>query len=430
MGILASGCLVSAAAQADPGLAASDQFPEVDSKKGLQVELADDAIALGVRHAAINVDLSRLIAPAAAPGAGDRYLQREHGGRSFAWRTDYLHALEGTIRQLHDGGALVYVILLTYEQPDPRVNQIMLHPDYDPTAPNHLGAWNFRTDDGRAWLAATLDLLAERWSGGEESSGEVAGYIVSNEVNSHWYWHNQGRAGLQQVVADYADAVRLVHTAVRRHAAWPRVYLSLDHHWGIAYPAGGADQCLAGKDFVDAFARCVKQAPGGDFDWHVAYHPYPENLFEPRFWQDKSATAAPDTPRITFKNLEVLTTYLERPELLHDGRPRRVILSEQGFHSPPGEEGETLQAAAYCYAYAKVDRLAGVDAFILHRHIDHPHEGGLNLGLRRRTPGAADSHPKKKIYDCFRAAGTPEWEAASAFALPVVGLESWDEAGR
>ena len=36
---------------------------------------------------------------------------------------------------------------------------------------------------------------------------------------------------------------------------------------------------------------------------------------------------------------------------------RRVILSEQGFHTPEGPDGETVQAAAYRYAWKKVSAL-------------------------------------------------------------------------
>ena len=118
---------------------------------------------------------------------------------------------------------------------------------------------------------------------------------------------------------------------------------------------------------------------------------------------------------------------MERPELRFEGRPRRIILSEQGFHTPKGEDGEGIQAAAYCYAYRKVERLDAIDAFILHRHVDHPHEGGLLLGLRRYQPSDPEPRPKKRIYDCFRLADTPEWESAFRFALPIVGLENWDQ---
>jgi hypothetical protein len=31
------------------------------------------------------------------------------------------------------------------------------------------------------------------------------------------------------------------------------------------------------------------------------------------------------------------------------------------------------------------------------------------------------------IYDLFKKAGTPQWKEAAKFALPVVGLRSWDE---
>ena len=114
-----------------------------------------------------------------------------------------------------------------------------------------------------------------------------------------------------------------------------------------------------------------------------------------------------------------------RPELLYHGQPRRIILSEQGFHTPKGTNGEAIQAAAYCYAYKKIEALDGIDAFILHRHVDNKGEGGLMLGLRGLTPNVNEARPKKKIYECFRAADTPEWKSSFEFALPVIELKSW-----
>ena len=111
---------------------------------------------------------------------------------------------------------------------------------------------------------------------------------------------------------------------------------------------------------------------------------------------------------------------------LRAGQPRRIILSEQGFHTPGTTNGEMVQAAAFCYAYKKTERLAGIDAFILHRHVDNAQEGGLLLGLRRNQPADGDPHPRKKIYDCFRTADTPEWEQSFRFALPIVGLANWN----
>jgi hypothetical protein len=101
-------------------------------------------------------------------------------------------------------------------------------------------------------------------------------------------------------------------------------------------------------------------------------------------------------------------------------------LSEQGFHTPDGPNGETIQAAAYCYAYKRLESMAIVDAFILHRHVDHMAEGGLRLGLWRNKPGTMNEPDRKKrIYECFRLADTQQWREAFNFALPVVGLSTW-----
>jgi hypothetical protein len=337
--------------------------------------------------------------------------------------------MDQQIKALSDHGVVVTIIVLTYQSADPEVNRILIHPRCLTNAPNHLGNFNTVTDEGRRWLTATMEFCAERWSRPDQKHGQVAGYIMGNEVNSHWWWANMGRVSMEEFADDYLRTVRLAHAAVRKESSWARVYLSLEHHWNIRYPAGDAQQAFPARPFLDYFAQRARE--GGDFDWNIAFHPYPENLFEPRFWNDQTATTnVLTTPRITFKNIELLPAYLHRPELLFKGQPRRIILSEQGFHTPAGPDGETIQAAAYCYAYKKIERLNGIDAFILHRHVDNAHEGGLLLGLRSNQPKNGDPQPKKKIYECFRAADTPDWEKAFAFALPIVGLSSWEVEGR
>lgn len=398
-------------------------FPEVPSKKGLQVQMVDDALALGVRHAALNFNLAQLVDP-----RGDAENPAwTHEGRSYRFQRAYLADLDRRIKALSDHGAIVSIILLNYESDDPELRRLLLHPGYSPDCPNRLSAFNTATEEGRAWFAASLEFLAHRWSHPEGRAGRVWNWIVGNEVNSHWFWANMGRTTMEAFAEDYLRTVRLAHASLRKHSENARVYLSLEHHWNLRYPGGDERQSFAARAFLDEFNRLAKA--GGDFDWHVAFHPYPENLFEPRTWNDRSAP--PDwrvAPRITFRNLEQLPLYLEQPELLHQGRPRRVILSEQGFHTPEGEDGERIQAAAYCYAWKRVEGLPGIDSFILHRHVDHSHEGGLRLGLWSRRPGSiADPERKKPIYEVFRLADTPEWERAFQFALPIIGIGSWTE---
>lgn len=129
---------------------------------------------------------------------------------------------------------------------------------------------------------------------------------------------------------------------------------------------------------------------------------------------------------MTFKNLEVLPRHLERSELLFEGKQRRIILSEQGFHTLATSEGERLQAAAYVYAWEKIQRLPTVDAFIYHRHVDHAREGGVRFGLWSHKPGSI-SEPlhQKLLYEVFKKAGTPAWGSAAEALLPLTGLQSW-----
>jgi acetyl esterase/lipase len=398
-------------------------FPMPSGKKGLQVQMTDDALALGIQHATLNCDLTPW--PALTPQPSDpRWTAAD--GREYAFRAEQVAALDRQVQPLSHAGVLIYLILLARESGEPARDAIMLHPHYDRAAKtNRMAAFNTVTPEGIAWLRATAEFIAARYCG-DSPRGRVWGYIVGNEVNSHWWWYNLGHAPLETVAQEYEHAVRLVHTAVRRHSANARVYLSFEHHWSIRYPPGGGEQSVPGRDLLAAFARCARE--GGDYDWHVAFHPYPENLGNPRVWLDQSATPGDDSPRITFKNMEVLTRHLSRPELLWRGQPRRVILSEQGLHCPEDlPDGERLQAAGFAYAWVKANALDGIDAFILHRHVDHAHEG-LNLGLWTHKPGTISEPDRHRpLYEVFRAAGTAEEARACAFALPIIGVKDWAE---
>ena len=389
----------------------SDPFPTPPNVKGLQVQMVDDALKLGIHHAGININLTALYTAKSKPEQGE-----------FIWNESYLASLDRQIKPLSDTGILVYLIVLTYPSKNPAIDAVTLHPGHRKDYKFSVGAPN--TSNG--FFPAVMNLIAERWSGSHPEHGRIWGWIIGNEVNSHWLWNNMGLAPLETAVSEHEKAVRIAHTAIRRHSANARVYLSFDHHWSIGMNGISPQEAVPGRDFLDAFARLVRER--GDFDWNVAWHPYPEDLGNPRAWADKNVTHADDTIKVTFKNLDVLPKHLEKPELLFGGKPRRVILSEQGFQTLLKPEGEELQAAAYAYAWEKIATLPTVDAFIYHRHVDHAHEGGLRLGLWRNAPhSVADPHSKKLLYDLFQKAGTPAWREAADKLLPVTGLKSWTQ---
>lgn len=410
-----------ASLSADPPNA--DPFPKPPSKKGLQVQMIDDALALGVAHAALNVDITRLIDPSGNT-SGPRH---ERDGKRYDFSQAAVEHLDVRVNELSDKGVVVYLILLPYASGDPARDALLLHPNYargkQDTGP--IGMFNTTTPESTDWLAAVVEFLAGRYSGGER--GRVWGYIAGNEANAHWFWANMGLADKDEVVDAYERGVRTIHTAVRTASANARTYLSLEHCWARRYSGGSARQCIAGRTFLDAFSALVRK--NGDFDWHVAYHPYPEPLTECRFWLDTTLSVhRTNSPIVSFRNLEVLTGYLRQEELLWEGQPRRVILSEQGFHCSDRPDAEGEQAAAFALAYKVVAKADGIDAFILHRHVDHANEGGLRLGLWTNQPGAISTPDRKRaMYDVFRAAGTAEEDKQFEFALPILGAASWNE---
>ena len=399
-----------------------EPYPQAASKKGLQVQMVDDALALGIKHAGLNCHVAAFVDLESRPDS----VRFAFDGQDYFFKARALAHLDAQIKPLSDAGVLISLILLNYENGNPALDAIFLHPLYDRNAKtNRMSAFNVVTPDGIRHLRAAVAFLAQRYSEAGAPHGRVWNYIVGNEVNSHWWWNNMGRAPAEQVVSDYERAVRLVHDAVRLYSVNARIFISLEHHWGIRYPPGAADQAIPGREVIEILARLTRERD--DFDWHVAHHPYPEDLGDPRFWRDKSAVLTDDSPRITFKNLEVLPRFLARDDLRFAGRPRRVILSEQGFHCPDRPDGERDQAAAWCAAWWKVARLDGIDAFILHRHVDHAHEG-LNLGLWTHAPDTVSTPGRhRQMYEPFRVADTSEWERAFAFALPVVGIGHWEQ---
>ena len=399
-----------------------DPFPTPPDKKGLQVQMVDDALTLGIHHATLNVSLGALFHAEEKPGS----VKFTHGGRGWWINTAYARSLDAQVKPLSEAGVVVYFILLAYPTKDAAKDALLLHPKRRADGKFTIAAFNTETADGLALYRALVAFLAERYSGAHPEHGRVWGWIIGNEVNSQWLWYNMGSAPMEEVCRAYEQAVRGAQEEVTQQVTRARCYLSYDHHWNTSMPGISDKESYRGRDFLDTFARIARER--GDFEWHVAYHPYPDNLGNPRTWEDKDAWPTGDSPHITFKNLEVACKHMQKPELLWQGRPRRIILSEQGIHCLPSPDGERLQAAGFAYAWEKVIRQDGIDALIWHRHVDHAHEGGLRLGLCENKPGTINEPGRKRpIYSLFQKAGTPDWDAASKEFLPVVRLKSWKE---
>ncbi len=397
-------------------------YPTTPDAKGLQVQMVDDVLALGVHHAGINLTLNGLLSPAKEPKPGQLTATAE--GFTFVINEAYVKSIDRHIKPLSDQGIVVTAILITYRSPNETIRALTVHPNADPIKGTTMAA-NTVTPEGRACYKALTDFIARRWCSADTSHGRLWGWVISNEVNSHHEWHQMGPVTVEQLATQYEDQVRLAWESLRHHSAHARVYLSMEHHWNSQ---GHADplQACRGRALLEEFARRARARV--DFDWHLAFHPYPSNLRDPRTWLDK-VTFDDDAPKVTFKNLEVLTKKFAMPEMLYAGKPRRLSLTEQGFNVTKRPEALAEQAAAYAYAWEKVSRLGGaVDGFLYHRQVDHAKEGGLRFGLWSNKEGTIlDPDQKRPIWFVLKAAGTPEWKTAAEPYLKTCGLKSWDE---
>ena len=360
-----------------------------DSKKGPAciVDNADLA-ATGARQVNQNIDIAQLIdlSPAAA-------LTFDFEGRKVGLRAAAVAALDGAIKAHTEMGLGINGILLNYVRKptgdNPRsVGSPLVHP---PTpvkdVPTGVVAFNTATTEGLfLYRAIPLDHRPL--------------HPARREVRTH------GRARHWQRSPKPLGLVRPRRNQRRR--GHPRIQHRTAHRRPRCpqRPPRFPHLHFAGAP-LDAPRRQRRRLARN------ARRPPPHG---PRFWNDKTAPLRLDAPRITFHNLEVL------PAFLYAGQPRRIALTEQGFHCPKGADGEAAQA----YAWKRVQALPEVESFIYHRHVDHLQEGGLLLGLREHDAKVPHTLGRKRlIWDVFQKAGTPEEDAAFAFALPIVGRKNW-----
>ena len=378
----------------------NDPYPVTESKKGLQVTMVHDAINLGVKHAALNVNLGSFLW--VTPVESDT-IPYEFDGEEFYFRKSVVEQNDARVRELTDAGVIITYILLNSQTwgPDATPDElwdIIKHPGF--CEGGRISAFNLHNERAVRYYMAWIAFLTDRYTLPGAPYGRAVGHIVGNEVNSGFEWCNMGQATMEQYVYDYTISLRLCWQVSTSIWSGARTYISLDHFWTGSNFDANPNKFYGSKFVLEELVRLGKTE--GEIGWNVAHHPYPENLNFPDFWNDTTATDDEDTYRITFKNLEVLARFLYREDVLFCGQRRRIILSEQGFNSHNTATSEVLQAMAYGKAYRKCMEIPEIDSFILHAHGDNKGEFGLNLGLWRRRPESSVPDTPKPIYFVFR----------------------------
>lgn len=352
--------------------------PSVDHIKGvggLSVPLPQShpVFDLGVRHATVNIVISGLIR--ATPAAGWSEFQFE--GDNFYLNTSYIKRLDNTIGPLTSHDILVSAILLVGNHRDERglPRSLLTHPDARSSGVFAMPAMN--SESSVQMYRAVIHVLAERYTRDGRPHGQIVNWIMHNEVNQAGTWTNMGDQPLPRYVESLQRSARLVYHTTRLFDPQSRIFLSLTHHWTRKSAGEGT---YVTRDLLDLFANSAKLE--SDYEWGVAYHPYPEPMFHPDVWNNDVSYDF-DSEFITPKNIEVLAAYMDQPSMHWRGRRRGILLSEQGVNALSNSDADQrLQAAGIVYAMSRIKRNPAIEAYHYHNFYDNPRaEGGLLLGL-------------------------------------------------
>lgn len=382
---------------------------------------------LDIRQGRLDINLPCLMT--AVPGVDT--IPYDFNGRTYYFRRS---AVEQVDRQMQSVPITTMILLnsprLFGSTGEKALLDACIHPGFDwNSSEAFISAFDMETEEGQGYYGAFVEFLAERYTRPDKKYGCAVGAIISNEVDSQYVWGNAGEMPVDQYVREYTQALRLAWLCGRRHCSHFRVYISLDQFWcGANFNPAQTLRYYSGRTVLELLNS--NACSEGNFGWGVAYHPYPEDLKWADFWHDRAPDFTFSTPKITYKNMEVLEAFLSQADYLYRGQARRIVFSEQGFNSQDGplrKFTEQMAAAGYVLAYLKARNMNTVDMFTHHSCIDNPQEFGLNLGIFRYDPTKPENVGEPKpICDSFLAMDTEKEAEAVERARAFIGEELFD----
>lgn len=360
-------------------------------------ELAD----LGVQYATYNIPLSHIL----VTGGGIPYT---YGGVTYHFNAQIMNDYDNLFKRLNAMGIDVAAIILNNASTSafPEIT----HPSArsGSTAPYYM--FNATNESGVKALAAIGSFLANRYSG--SGHGNVSMWIIANEVNARKEYNYMTHTDVNTYTTAFTRAFRVFYNAIKSQNSAAKVYIPIDQRWTYNTEKTGDYDA---KDVLDIFSSSLSEY--GNIDWGLAAHPYSFPNGDTAFWKtSKYVTHSVTTPCITMENIEVLTNYMQQPSMLDtSGNVRSIILSEMGYSST---SGQALQAAAFAYAYTKMEKNGYIDALMLSRQTDAGDEiAALGLALGLQTTGGG----KKQIYNVFKYIDTDQRNEYISFAYDIVG---------
>lgn len=283
----------------------------------------------------------------------------------MVWRIDPVR--EKQIRWYASRGINVTVVLYATPEWARRTNTSKV--DNVPLIHPH-----FIAPDDPADFARFAGMIAKRYNGAN-GNGRVVNFIVQNEINAiDWFNPGCGKANspceINDRIQSYANIFNQAYDRIKSEQPEAKVFMSFDHHFGDAF--NDSPRFASAQQFIDRLDPLVSPR-----EWRLAFHSYPDNLFEPDFGPN-------DLPKVTFGNLGVLAGWLRQrfPDKPHTWE---IHLTENGINASDQGSSEAAQNQMLPIATRNVLGTPGINNFVYHRIQDHANEGAFQPGLHDRS---------------------------------------------
>jgi len=380
----------------------------------------EDLKDLDITSTTVNIWITRFMF---SKPADDR-IEHLYNGKSYYFGEKAVAEFDSTFRTTARNHIITAAILLidkSENSADPEIGKLLQHPDCDPAGIYSMP--NMTNPASVDSYAAALDFLASRYSRSDLKYGRCNHWIMHNEVDAGWVWTNAGDKTALVFMDIYIKSMRMCYNIARSYNPHSEVFVTLTHYWAWT----SEPKFYPSKELMEYLLKYCRAE--GDFQWAMAQHPYPEDLFEPKTWLDPKVVFDFNTPLITFKNLEVLNAWIKQPEVLYQGKIKRTLwLSENGTNSRTYSDQDLKeQAAGFAYAWKKIENLDGIDGFQWHNWIDNRGEGGLRIGLRRFLDDETDPDGRKPVWFVYQAAGKANEDSVFNPYKKVIGIDHWNE---
>ena len=395
-------------------------YPEVKSKKGLDITLFADAQLLGASHTVIKVPINEYLTQDTANSTVYR-----SGGSAYHFDKNKTALLDHMVKTYSDAGIRVYIQLMLTKRCEGQPEYLYFADAGDKAEYYALNVYSKQACDT---LYAFVSYLAERYTS-ENRVGFCGSYILGSEVNSNRYTNSAGPMSVSEYTEAYAAALRIVDNALRSVYSNARVYVSVANNFNKPSYDGSADSTLdySVMDFCSHLSNKIKD--GGDIPWRLSVDPYNIDRGKADFKDAEGSEYSYDARYITMDNINIITSLFSQPAYMYNGQRRPIIIGEISY--PCGgntEEEQKAQAAAYSLAYYKAEANEQIEAIIYAQQTDSASDE-RNAGLYTRANGTEnDADTQKSIYRVFRYIDTDYSNVITEPYLSYYGLTTWGEA--